>query len=820
MLTGDIAHTLVPSGISLGSGSFTRAAGSGQSSIASAADVSALFSLANNGNIIEPTSTPHVTINGLGDGSLHYYEVRINNPGATITADIDLTTGGFDSFVQIRSANGTVLAFDDDSLVSEGAGGSTSTFDSFVSYTPTVAGSYYVVVGSFSSNSPIGNTPNGSSYQLQVSVADELSSSNGGNDTITGGAGNDTIIGGAGNDSIDGGVGNDTFVVSGNQADYQVTSSAGRYTLIDRNAADGNDGIDRLTSVEFIQFADARVNISNTGGGGTGGGGGTTTRPTQSSDNLIGTARGDTIDALAGNDTIDGLAGHDRLSGGAGNDTLIGGAGNDTLNGGSGNDTADYSAATTAVSANLATGRVSSSQTGTDTLIAIEAIVGGSGNDLLRAGSSGANLSGGGGNDRLFGGAGQDVIRGDAGNDTILGRAGADRLFGGAGDDFLIIDAADTVVNGGAGLDRALVQGNADFSINLNSASIEVINSAGGNDNLNGAGMTGRLVARSGTGDDTIIGGNGSNFLYGGAGNDSITGGNGSDVLLGHQGVDYISGGGGNDSIYTDGNDRFIDGGAGYDRLYVLGSNAVSLNLAAVGFEVVSGGAGNDRLIGSTVADRQLLRGNNGDDTLFGGAAADTMFGGNGNDSISGGAGADKLFGGAGDDTLLGGAGDDILFFDASDTQISGGAGLDRAIVQGNAGVSVDVAASSLEIVFGGGGQDILDGTNATQGLLLHGKGGNDVLHSGAGNDRLFGEAGNDQFVFVDNFANDTIVDFANNSVEKINLAGVTGIVDWADLSANHLSQVGADTVITDGVNTITITGVAMASLTMDDFLF
>ncbi|MFA5915496.1 MAG: Ig-like domain-containing protein, partial [Burkholderiales bacterium] len=59
---------------------------------------------------------------------------------------------------------------------------------------------------------------------------------------------------------------------------------------------------------------------------------------------LIGTSRGDVINALKGDDTVYGGAGSDRLNGGQGDDTLIGGAGNDYIDGGPhGYDTAVYS---------------------------------------------------------------------------------------------------------------------------------------------------------------------------------------------------------------------------------------------------------------------------------------------------------------------------------------------------------------------------------------------------------------------------------------------------------------------------------------------
>lgn len=56
-------------------------------------------------------------------------------------------------------------------------------------------------------------------------------------------------------------------------------------------------------------------------------------------DLIIGTDRGDFIDAGAGDDTILAVSGNDLVVGGDGDDTICAAAGNDTLIGGSGNDT-------------------------------------------------------------------------------------------------------------------------------------------------------------------------------------------------------------------------------------------------------------------------------------------------------------------------------------------------------------------------------------------------------------------------------------------------------------------------------------------------
>ena len=109
---------------------------------------------------------------------------------------------------------------------------------------------------------------------------------------------------------------------------------------------------------------------------------------------------------------------------------------------------------------------------------------------------------------------------------------------------------------------------------------------------------------------------------------------------------------------------------------------------------------------------------------------------------------------------------------------------------------------------------------------MLNGANGNDTLIGRAGNDTLNGGAGSDEFVFADGFGNDTISSFdATDNDEVINLAGVTSITSWTDLSnpANgHLYANAAGNVVIDDLagNTITLTGVSVTDLGADDFLF
>ncbi|MBC7831530.1 MAG: calcium-binding protein, partial [Hyphomicrobium sp.] len=98
----------------------------------------------------------------------------------------------------------------------------------------------------------------------------------------------------------------------------------------------------------------------------------------------------------------------------------------------------------------------------------------------------------------------------------------------------------------------------------------------------------------------------------------------------------------------------------------------------------------------------------------------------------------------AGSDRLDGGAGDDTLYVDSDDTLILGGDGSDKVIVTGSGGVTLDMAASSVERADGSTGDDSFNASGATGAVTEYGLGGNDTLTGGSGNDYLSGGTGND----------------------------------------------------------------------------
>jgi serralysin len=173
-----------------------------------------------------------------------------------------------------------------------------------------------------------------------------------------------------------------------------------------------------------------------------------------------------------------------------------------------------------------------------------------------------------------------------------------------------------------------------------------------------------------------------------------------------------------------------------------------------------------------------------GNDTLDGGNGNDAILGLAGNDTLNGANGNDVLDGGGGNDRLVGGNGNDMLF---------GSFGMDT-LIGGNGEDSLD----------GGAGNDDLNGGN-----------GKDTVNGGTGDDDLTGGNGPDLFVFNAGFGDDNITDFKNND----HIQFEDGLFQDAQSVLMASQQVGEDTVITVGTNTVTLLGVQSSSLQADDFL-
>ncbi|MEQ9000947.1 MAG: filamentous hemagglutinin N-terminal domain-containing protein [Coleofasciculus sp. B1-GNL1-01] len=115
------------------------------------------FSLATNPNIESSTTIPFVSISGTGDGTFDYYSFTVETAGSRGIFDIDQgDTGGagsLDTEIFLFDAQGGLLASNDDAPTTQGADGSISIADSYISFNFDTPGTYVIGVGKYNSNS-------------------------------------------------------------------------------------------------------------------------------------------------------------------------------------------------------------------------------------------------------------------------------------------------------------------------------------------------------------------------------------------------------------------------------------------------------------------------------------------------------------------------------------------------------------------------------------------------------------------------------------------------------------------------------------------
>lgn len=354
--------------------------------------------------------------------------------------------------------------------------------------------------------------------------------------------------------------------------------------------------------------------------------------------------------------------------------------------------------------------------------------------------------------------AGNDVVSGLGEADVVCLGPGDDVFEGGDGDDVVVVDAAadgaDTIV-GGAGRDTA------DYSARTTSVNVSL-------DGLvnDGAAGEGDSVAadveflRGGSAGDVLTASpSGGLQIFGNGGNDTInSGGGGFLQLVGGPGDDFIDA---RTSVNTvnllgdDGNDT-LTGGAGDDNL-----------AGKAGTDTINGGGGNDHLSGddnpnATTGGADTLNGGAGDDVLDGHAGDDLLQGGSGNDQINAGFGNDVTIGGPGDDRIDGSDGDDQSIADATPDGADvffGEAGTDTMSYSlRNIAVAVTPDDRADDGAF-------LEGDNVASTVenITGGQGGDFLFGNDLAN-KLFGGNGSDSLNAVDGVSGNDVVDGAQGT--------------------------------------------------------
>ncbi|MBB4427364.1 Ca2+-binding RTX toxin-like protein [Bradyrhizobium sp. CIR48] len=373
------------------------------------------------------------------DGKTGFDRAFYNNDGSASGIQIDMASGvvtgdaavGTDTLRSIEAIRGTGFA---DTYVATNFGvsganvGDFGTLNEFegMAGNDTITGNgntriaYYNALDGVTVDLAAGNSHGTASGDLAGVGTDTFTGVN----AVRGSAFADVILGDAnanaldgrdGNDRIDGRGGADTLT-GGNGADtFVYADSDGADTITDFNRTQG-DTIDLTGLSGFFTLADVQSKVTVSGGNTIidVGSGNTLTligvTSLQQSDFIFPNATNGT----SGSDVLLGTSQADAISGLAGNDRLQGFGGNDLLDGGADFDRAVYTDATGGISVNLAAGTVSGPGVRTDTLVAIEAVVGSDFADTFNA----TGFAGGTGTPGTP--IGFNEFEGRGGNDTIL----------------------------------------------------------------------------------------------------------------------------------------------------------------------------------------------------------------------------------------------------------------------------------------------------------------------------------------------------------------------------------------------------------------
>ncbi len=479
---------------------------------------------------------------------------------------------------------------------------------------------------------------------------------------------------------------------------------------------------------------------------------------TECDDTLTGSSGDDVLRGGPGDDFLDGQEGNDLLIGDEGDDVFITGNGNDIVQGGDGSDTINYASDTGGIGVDLTN---TYTPTGTmvsytnafgsfvDTLLSIENIVTGSGNDFLVGNSE------------------NNILNGGDGNDTFEAGGGTNTIIMGEGDDFVIIDT-DQITNILGSNTPVLGSDNDIINFSNGASGIVTFTDSNGEDRFDFSNLTlygiiynlGLALTPQQVTPDLVLSHRLAPpaFLIGTILNDFIIGSAGNDGIFLENGDDQIEGSGGSDTL---------NGGADFDVLTYQGLPPIlaGINANLLTGIVVKGSGSID-----TVSGFEVLVGSMGNDTLVGNDADNTIVGLAGNDIMDGGAGYDYL---------------SYELFNCANVTSTG---VNLNILNGTtAGEGAD-SFSNFEGYVTTNCQDII--TTGDNNDEVYAQNGNDTVFGSLGNDVIDGEGGRDNIVYKDiaesmNFVIDGVTASAEGTVsgfvDTLNNFEVFGGSDLSD---------------------------------------
>ncbi|MEY4906974.1 MAG: hypothetical protein RL260_692 [Pseudomonadota bacterium] len=693
--------------------------------------------------------------------------------------------------------------------------------------------------------------------------------SNYGNDTVFGSTGADTVLASWGDDVFDGAGGGDTYRVTGNMATafqgYDTYKDSGT-SGIDKIVALGIDvdiGVKgwSATGIETIDTTGATGAVRLIG-----------TNGAELFDLRTTTLVGSNLvlDAGWGNDTVYGSAGNDTMANNQGDDTFDGAGGGDTFrvsgnlttgfqgydtyrdSGTAGTDKIVVAGGTLAVDLGLkgwnATGIEQIDATGTTGVVRLLDTNDANLLDFRTTTLTGSNITidAGYGNDTVYGSAAADTIVAGSGNDVLDGGAGGDtyRVSGNEAGGWSSFHGFDTYADTGAGTsgtDKIVALGTGNVDIGLlgsfgATSGIEVIDGSGatGTVRLYGDGSATTLDFRA----VTVIGTN--TVIDSSYGNDTVYGTAGADTLLTSFGDDVLDGAGGGDTYRVTGSttaafqgyDTYADTGtSGTDKIVALGTGDVDIGLKgsfgpASGIEAIdaTGATGTVRLLGDSsgttldfrgvtlTGTRLVIDAGNGNDVVYGSAAADTLVSNNGEDTVDGAGGADTY-------RVTGNTTTGFHGYDTYKDSGAGTSGVDRIVAVGTGNVDIGLRGG-----FGPGtGIEVIDGTGAAGTVRLLGEGAaelfdlrgvtmtgsNFVIETGGGNDTVHGSASAD--TLLSNTGDDRLDGGQGGDVYRVSGSYAAG---WATFSGRDTY---ADTG-TSGIDRIVALGAGDVDIGLNDW--
>jgi Ca2+-binding RTX toxin-like protein len=175
------------------------------------------------------------------------------------------------------------------------------------------------------------------------------------------------------------------------------------------------------------------------------------------------------------------------INGTGGADQLVATAKAETINGYDGTDSVSYLNSSTGVTVKLWGGTGVGGHSEGDTLVSIENALGSNYKDRLEGTDAQNWLYGNGGDDILYGRGGIDVLSGGAGLDTLYGGGGQDWMYGNEGADRLVGEDGD---------DKLF--GNADADVLLGQLGNDILYGGDGNDLFYGGQGNDRLIGEGG----------------------------------------------------------------------------------------------------------------------------------------------------------------------------------------------------------------------------------------------------------------------------------------------------------------------------------